>query len=198
MSVGFGGEAKVWRFIDGIWKNVGVIPAEKKAGELWAIALDEEGKFLVGTTYDGRVNVWELLSETDEKSGSEKVKVNSFANWETRGGFGLAVDVVSFKRFFSLVCLRQHFLCLIMPECTADGSPVTRQYSDGDLSPHGQYLRLSYLNDPPPSFSANPIACCQDNPLLSWIYAPRSRRRLDSHYPLRCKIWRSCGTTSRS
>lgn len=95
VSVGFGGEAKIWCFIDGIWKNVGVIPAVKKAGELWAIALDEEGKFLVGTTYDGRVNVWELQGQIDEKSGNEQLKANSFATWETRGGYGLAVDVVS-------------------------------------------------------------------------------------------------------
>lgn len=97
MSVGFGGEAKIWRFTDGIWKGVGVIPAAKKAGELWAVALDGEGKFLVGTTYDGRVNVWELVSQIDEKSGNEKVSANSFAHWETRGGFGLAVDVVSLR-----------------------------------------------------------------------------------------------------
>lgn len=72
-----------------------MIPAAKKAGELWAVALDGEGKFLVGTTYDGRVNVWELAGQIDEKSGNEKVAANSFAHWETRGGFGLAVDVVS-------------------------------------------------------------------------------------------------------
>lgn len=95
MSVGFGGEAKIWRFIDGIWKQVGGMPAVKKAGELWAVALDTEGKFLVGTTYDGRVNVWELQGQLDEKSGGEQVKANSFATWETRGGYGLAVDVVS-------------------------------------------------------------------------------------------------------
>lgn len=74
-----------------------MIPAAKKAGELWAVALDGEGKFLVGTTYDGSVNVWELASQIDEKSGDEKVTANSFANWETRGGFGLAVDVVSLQ-----------------------------------------------------------------------------------------------------
>lgn len=72
-----------------------MIPAVKKAGELWAVALDAEGKFLVGTTYDGRVNVWALEGQIDEKSGNEQVKANSFAAWETRGGYGLAVDVVS-------------------------------------------------------------------------------------------------------
>lgn len=93
--MGFGGEAKIWNFIDGIWKGVGEIPAAKKAGELWAVALDKEGKFLVGTTYDGRVNVWQLVSQTEEKTGNEQATANAFAEWETRGGFGLAVDVVS-------------------------------------------------------------------------------------------------------
>ena len=51
---------------------------------------------LVGTTYDGRNNVWELVGEgMDEKSGEEKVSTKKFAEYETRGGFGLAVDVVS-------------------------------------------------------------------------------------------------------
>lgn len=95
VSVGFGGEARIWRFSDGIWKGIGEIPAAKKAGELWAVALDTEGRFLVGTTYDGRVNVWELVGSIDEKSGEEQVKAQKFAEWETRGGFGLAVDVVS-------------------------------------------------------------------------------------------------------
>ncbi|KAK5937715.1 Ski complex subunit Rec14 [Knufia obscura] len=94
VSVGFGGEAKIWKFSDGIWKPTGEIPAAKKAGELWAVALDSEGRFLVGTTYDGRNNVWELTREiTNEKTGEEKVVANKFAEYETRGGFGLAVDV---------------------------------------------------------------------------------------------------------
>lgn len=51
---------------------------------------------MVGTTYDGRNNVWELVSEVvNEKTGEEKVVANKFAEYETRGGFGLAVDVVS-------------------------------------------------------------------------------------------------------
>ncbi|KAK5091447.1 Ski complex subunit Rec14 [Lithohypha guttulata] len=93
VSVGFGGEAKVWRFSDGIWKSAGDLPSAKKAGELWAVALDTEGKYLVGTTYDGRVNVWELARVLDEKSGEEKITAQKFVEWETRGGFGLAVDV---------------------------------------------------------------------------------------------------------
>ncbi|KAJ9656828.1 Ski complex subunit Rec14 [Neophaeococcomyces mojaviensis] len=92
VSVGFSGETKIWRFVDGIWKAAGEIPAAKKAGEFWAPALSSDGQYLVGTTYDGRVNVWELVR--DEKDGV-KVTPKKFAEWETRGGFGLAVDVSS-------------------------------------------------------------------------------------------------------
>lgn len=76
-----------------MWSEVGSIPSvKKKAGELWAVALDTDGRYLVGTTADGRVNVWEL----NEDGASGKVTALKFAEWETRGGFGLAVDVVSF------------------------------------------------------------------------------------------------------
>jgi len=51
-----------------------------KAGEVWAIALSENGQFLVATTYDGRINVWDLA-------------VGKIAQYETKGSFGCAVDI---------------------------------------------------------------------------------------------------------
>lgn len=57
-----------------------------KAGELWAPALSAEGRYLAATTYDGRINVWDLNVE-----GMEKIQV-----YETRGSFGLSVDMVSY------------------------------------------------------------------------------------------------------
>ena len=40
--------------------------------------------------------MWELVSEVaNEKTGEERVVANKVAEYETRGGFGLAVDVVS-------------------------------------------------------------------------------------------------------
>lgn len=62
-----------------------------KAGELWAIALSEDGQYLAGTTYDGRVNVWNTNSITqDSKKEIEKIR-----QYETKGSFGMSVDLVS-------------------------------------------------------------------------------------------------------
>lgn len=83
-SVGFGGEAKVWRYEEGMWNEDGEIVEARQAGELWALTLSAEGRYLVGTTGDGRINVWDLDSETKKK----------FREYETKGSFGLSVDLV--------------------------------------------------------------------------------------------------------
>lgn len=88
VSVGFEGSAKIWRYTSGAWSEAGEIQAAKKAGELWAVCLDTEGRFLVGTTSDGRVNVWEVITGDGNSATAKK-----FAEWETRGTFGLAVDI---------------------------------------------------------------------------------------------------------
>ena len=56
-----------------------------KAGELWAIALSEYGHFLASTTYDGRINVWDLAAN--------KQKIREF---ETKGSFGMCIDMVRY------------------------------------------------------------------------------------------------------
>lgn len=150
VSVGFGGEARIWRYASGMWNEVGDIPAAKKAGELWAVALDSAGKYLVGTTYDGRVNVWELVSDVNEKSGAEKVKAQKFAEWETRGGYGLAVDVVSTLSYL--------FTSAPFPiYCTDNKNAVTRQRSDGDITSNWQHLHLQHLNNSSPTFSTHTV-----------------------------------------
>lgn len=53
-----------------------------KAGEIWAIALNEDGQFLASTTYDGRINVWDL--------GEGKKKIREY---ETKGSFGMCIDM---------------------------------------------------------------------------------------------------------
>ena len=55
-----------------------------KAGEVWAIALSENGQYLASTSFDGRINLW------DNVAG--RVKIREF---ETRGSFGMAIDLVS-------------------------------------------------------------------------------------------------------
>lgn len=84
VSVGFGGEVKVWKYEDGIWKDDGDIDAPRKAGEVWAACLSLDGRYLAGTTHDGRVNVWDL------SNGRQKIR-----EYETKGSFGMCIDLVS-------------------------------------------------------------------------------------------------------
>ena len=64
-----------------------------KSGEIWAIALSEDGTYLAGTTFDGRVNVWNTNTLVDrEKGAAQKTQ-----EYETKGSFGMSVDLVSHK-----------------------------------------------------------------------------------------------------
>jgi len=54
-----------------------------KAGELWAISLSEDGKYLASTTYDGRINVWDL--------SADRQKIREF---DTKGSYGMCIDLV--------------------------------------------------------------------------------------------------------
>ncbi|OHF02381.1 WD repeat domain-containing protein [Colletotrichum orchidophilum] len=89
-SAGFAGEVKIWVINKDTseWKlHSEITNKAAKAGEVWAIALSEDGKFLAGTTYDGRVNVWDVGEE-----GTPKIR-----EYETgspgSGSFGLSVDL---------------------------------------------------------------------------------------------------------
>ncbi|KAH0370778.1 WD40 repeat-like protein, partial [Aureobasidium melanogenum] len=92
-SAGFGGELKVWSIDDesSQWALKGSIvdnsttAQAKNAGEIWAVALSEDGQFLAATTFDGRINVWDLntLSSSD---GATKLR-----EYETKGSFGMSV-----------------------------------------------------------------------------------------------------------
>jgi len=84
VSIGFGGEAKIWRYDEGMWKDDGEIAEALKAGELWAVVLSAEGRYLAGTTYNGRINVWDL-------DDGKKL----FMEYETKGSFGMSIDLVS-------------------------------------------------------------------------------------------------------
>ncbi len=93
VSVGFDGKVKVWKKDEGpkgLWKEDGEVVAQsagtaKKVGEVWAVALSVDGQYLAGTTHDGRVNVWDLAN------GKEKIR-----EFETKGSFGMCVDMVCF------------------------------------------------------------------------------------------------------
>lgn len=96
VSVGFAGEVKVWRYENERWVGEGEVDTrrvdedgkviEKQAGEVWAVALSAEGQYLVATTYDGKLGVWDL----DAQPGGVKVREMS-----TKGSFGMCVDLVS-------------------------------------------------------------------------------------------------------
>jgi superkiller protein 8 len=106
VSVGFGGEVRVWGFEEGRWCAVGGIDTSvgvegeeeggekrKKVGEVWAVALSGEGRWMVATTYDGRVGVWDLdrRAEGEGKGNDIGVKVREMS---TKGSFGMCVDLV--------------------------------------------------------------------------------------------------------
>ena len=85
VSVGFGGELKIWKSQNDSWHADGEIAAAKKQpGEIWAVALSHDGQYLAATTYDGRINVWDLLDEQRRK----------IREYETKGSFGMSIDLV--------------------------------------------------------------------------------------------------------
>ncbi|KAI1839829.1 hypothetical protein JX265_005113 [Neoarthrinium moseri] len=94
-SAGFGGEVKIWKLSasgSGDWELHGELDtssgsASKRAGEVWAVALSEDGAFLAATSYDGRINVWGL--ETPEGKKIQEYETGSAGS----GSFGLCVDL---------------------------------------------------------------------------------------------------------
>jgi superkiller protein 8 len=89
-SAGFGGEVKLWQndIGTGEWSSKGPVEDGNKAGEVWAIALSEDGQYLASTTYDGRINVWDIFSVPK--------KIREF---ETKGSFGMCIDLSRDGRF---------------------------------------------------------------------------------------------------
>lgn len=88
-SAGFDGGVKVWTVTKetGEWNQHAEIRQPGKAGEVWAVALSENGRYLAGTTYDGRINVWDVGDP-----GTPKVQ-----EYETgsagASSFGMCVDL---------------------------------------------------------------------------------------------------------
>ncbi|KAI1076401.1 WD40 repeat-like protein [Whalleya microplaca] len=91
-SVGFAGEVKVWKLAEsgtGDWEAFGALDTGRGtgAGEVWAVALSEDGQFLASTTHDGRINVWDLLGD---RSASIRQYETGTASSDS---FGLCVDL---------------------------------------------------------------------------------------------------------
>ncbi|KFZ19052.1 hypothetical protein V502_03837 [Pseudogymnoascus sp. VKM F-4520 (FW-2644)] len=85
-SAGFGGELKIWTIDSDSeqWSLQAAIDDGNTAGEVWALALSADGRFLASTTIDGRINVWDISTPKMEKKVRE---------YETKGSFGLCVDM---------------------------------------------------------------------------------------------------------
>lgn len=108
VSVGFGGETKVWRVKRGGTDSVGAGEwvysttislglDEKKGGalgvgEIWAVALSADGRYAATSAYDGKVRVWDLATDP----------VSLAREYETKGAFGMAVDVSSDGRLVAM------------------------------------------------------------------------------------------------
>ncbi|KAH7039970.1 WD40-repeat-containing domain protein [Microdochium trichocladiopsis] len=71
---------------------------KKNAGEAWAIALSENGQFLATTTYDGRINVWDLLAGGEQKKAPSKIREYETGSGGS-GSFGLCVDLSQDGRY---------------------------------------------------------------------------------------------------
>jgi superkiller protein 8 len=89
-SVGFGGDLKLWTWNADTaeWSSSGEItgPASKP-GEVWAVALSEDGSYLASTTNDGRINVWDI-------GGEKPTKIQEYETGSAgSGSFGMCVDL---------------------------------------------------------------------------------------------------------
>lgn len=89
-SAGFGGEVKLWALNQdtGEWSGNGEITGPSvKPGEVWAIALSEDGSYLASTTNDGRINVWDIKDES-------KTKIQEYETGNAgSGSFGMSIDL---------------------------------------------------------------------------------------------------------
>ncbi|OAQ80240.1 meiotic recombination protein Ski8/Rec14 [Purpureocillium lilacinum] len=89
-SAGFGGEVKLWSLDQdtGDWRSDGELAGSSaKPGEVWALALSEDGGYLATTTNDGRINVWDVRDE--KKSKIQEYETGSAGS----GSFGMSVDL---------------------------------------------------------------------------------------------------------
>lgn len=72
----------------GEWSSSGEIAGPSvKPGEVWALALSEDGSYLASTTNDGRINVWQIKGESTTKI--QEYETGSAGS----GSFGMSVDL---------------------------------------------------------------------------------------------------------
>ncbi|KAI9642773.1 Ski complex subunit Rec14 [Ciborinia camelliae] len=95
-SAGFDGTVSIWTCSTDLeWSHHGHIVDGNKPGEVWALALSTDGRFLAGTTVDGKIGVWDLLEPVVELQGENAGKKSvgkKIREYETKGSLGLCVD----------------------------------------------------------------------------------------------------------
>ena len=77
---------------------------EAPIGDVWAVAVSAGGEYAAASAADGRVRVWDLRG--GEGAGAEKAEAPVVREYETRGSFGMCVDMVR------LACLPRRCLQL--------------------------------------------------------------------------------------
>ncbi len=74
---------------------------KSKAGEIWAVALSDDGRYMASTSANGRIAVWDLdAPPATEASGVEGGAgsaggVRRAREYETKCSFGMSVAIVS-------------------------------------------------------------------------------------------------------
>jgi WD40 repeat protein len=98
-----GSNADIWRSEQALTYTVD----QNKPGEIWAIAISADGQYLAGSSINGKVNVWSL----NKAEGMPKIR-----EYETKGSFGLCVDLVRHNCFSSAGPYETNTLCRAVTE----------------------------------------------------------------------------------
>ncbi|THC98222.1 hypothetical protein EYZ11_002304 [Aspergillus tanneri] len=87
VSVGFGGEIKIWHCDGGTWSQDETVSG---SADVWAVTLSQNGQYLAGVSQDGHIKVWDLKSNG-----------NQIRDYETKGSFGTCIDMSADGRFIA-------------------------------------------------------------------------------------------------
>ena len=72
---------------------------QNKPGEVWAVAISADGQYLASSSINGKINVWSL----NKAEGMPRIR-----EYETKGSFGLCVDLVCLGYLSSLLLIVTH------------------------------------------------------------------------------------------
>jgi hypothetical protein len=145
---------------------------QNKPGEIWAIALSADGQYLASSSINGKINVWSL----NEEEGMPRIR-----EYETKGSFGLCVDLV----------------CSVIISYTLRAKAVLTSLLEPQRQLHSLRprkwlnIRLQQRNRPPRTLPIRPRPPRPQHSLLPRFQAPRSRRRRTHHRTLRRHVRRA-------